>query len=108
MWRTARIHLRLSEDEFQALTPHSYYVLLDAHAEQVQHQELLFGVIASEVANRSMRPPKKWAVPRDYMPSRRSDPPPAKRVDRKQVANSVREFFGRARVEGRLITVQNG
>jgi hypothetical protein len=92
-WSIARVHLGLSDDQFYCLTPRQFHLLLDQHREQVEHQELLSGIIASAVANWSMGAPKKPLAPADFMPSRRDREEKSPRLNRKRIADNVRSFL---------------
>jgi hypothetical protein len=50
-WSSARIHLRLTDRQFGAITPRQFYQLLDRHRETVNLQKSLFGIVAAAVAN---------------------------------------------------------
>jgi len=99
----------LTDREFYRLTPRQFHLLVDQHRERIQHQELLTGILASEIANRSMRPPDKWLPPSHFMPSRNGDEwePGSRntsgRINRKKIATKVRGFLEeqmKARVNG--------
>lgn len=71
---------------------------MDQHRLQVEHSELLTGIMASAVANYSMAAPRKRLVPADFMPcrnGRKEEEPAGGRVNRKKVASDVRDFFAR-------------
>ena len=67
--------LSLSDEEFYALTPRQYNLLLKRHEEQVKHTESLMGILAATFANYtanwSMTPPKHGLQkkPAEFMPS---------------------------------------
>jgi hypothetical protein len=61
--------LGLTDDEFYSLTPRQFHLLLEEHQHVVEHQEMLFGIVASTVANWSMHGVKKPLSHTDYMPS---------------------------------------
>ena len=99
------MHLGLSDDDFFVLTPRQLHVLLGAHRERVRHDELLAGIVAACVVNHSMAPPKRAAVPSDFMPceweNRQRQKP--ERLNRKRVASQVRSFLeGQAKTLGML------
>jgi hypothetical protein len=87
----------MSDDEFGRLTPRQLFLIVDQRREQTEHQELMFGIVASAIVNWSMRGPKKSVSPSDFMPSRAGrqketeDRPP--RINRKAIADKVRAFF---------------
>ena len=86
--------LGLSAEEFFRLQPRQFYLLLNQWREVRNHQELLAGIVAAELRNRSYYRSEKWAIPRDFTPSyqgAKSDRP--KRRSRKQIAQDVRNFF---------------
>ena len=92
------MHLGLTDAEFLALTPHQYYLLMDAHWEQVEHSRLLAGTIAATVANWSFHVPKKCLNAEDFLPSntiQNEKPERARRINRKQVAADVRAWANR-------------
>jgi hypothetical protein len=61
--------LRLTDAEFYALTPRQYDALCRRQWEQIEHTELLVGIVASTVANFSLGAPKGGTKPADFMPS---------------------------------------
>jgi hypothetical protein len=90
----ARVHLGLTDEEFYALTPRQFHLLIDQHRERVEHQELLAGTVASAVANWSMKSPKEPLCAADFMPSRRDrEKEKPRRVNRRRVATRVRAFL---------------
>jgi hypothetical protein len=85
--------LGLTDEQFYALTPRQFHLLLDQHRERTEHTELLAGIIASNIVNWGFQPPKKTAVPADFMPSRMREKPKPKRINRKRIAVNVRAFL---------------
>ena len=86
--------LGLSAGEFFRLQPRQFHLMLDQWREVRNHQELLTGIVAAELRNRSYYRSEKWAIPRDFMPSYqagKSERP--KRRSRKLIAQDVRNFF---------------
>jgi len=82
---------------------------MDAHARQVEHQELLVGILAREIVNHSFHPPKQAKCAADFMPCRSTArPATARRVNRKQVADDIRGWAERARANGQVITSTDG
>ena len=74
---------------------------MDAHWEQVRQQYYLVSVLRAEIANRSMRPPKKWVTAADFM-----DIGPAKRRERSNRAvSSFRSWLEEMRLAGKVVTV---
>jgi hypothetical protein len=93
----------LSDDEFLSLTPREFFVLVHQHRMRIEHDELLTGILAAQIANWSIGAPKKPRVPSQYMPSRlvqgrrpRQQRERRERINRKQIADDVRAFFERA------------
>jgi hypothetical protein len=70
LWATARYDLRLSDEEFWALTPRQFDALVRRHRRHVESQELLFGQLTSWVANTGFRTTAEPTTPTDFMPSR--------------------------------------
>lgn len=83
--------LGLTAEEFYALTPRQYHLLVATHRKRFEHYELLAGIIASAVANWSFHAPKESLKPRDFMPSRlASERPERNRLNRRAIAAQVR------------------
>lgn len=90
--------LGLTDDEFYALTPRQYQLLLDRHEERERHSEWMFGVLAATVANFSQGAPEKALQPKDFPFLRLRDQEPAtrnRRPQRQMVADKLRMFFTR-------------
>lgn len=90
--------LGLTDDEFFALTPRQFHILLKRHKEVIEHEELLTGILActfaNYTANWSMSPPKRGLgkVPSDFMPCKAlSMPVKKKRRNRKKEQKRVTE-----------------
>ncbi len=69
LWSTALIDFGLSESQFFALTPRQYHALVKRKERDIEHRELLAGIVASTTANFSMGAPERALSPRDFMPS---------------------------------------
>ena len=69
LWSEARVTLRLSDEEFYALTPRQFAILRKFHGYEVRHRELLNGLVCSTTANYSMGAPEKPLKAADFMPS---------------------------------------
>jgi hypothetical protein len=69
------VTLGLTDRQFYRLTPRQLHLLLDRHREQVDHQELLTGIIAAAVYNSSMNRPKQPLSPKHFMPGYRRQRP---------------------------------
>jgi hypothetical protein len=65
----ARYDLRLSSDEFYALTPRQLDGLAKRHQRATEEREFLFAQLASCVVNFSMCHPKDPVKASDFMPS---------------------------------------
>lgn len=90
------MHLQVTDEEFWALTPRQFHLLLARHRERTEHRELLAGLIAATTANHSFAPPKKPLAPADFMPSqwaKKRAKPKTERMNRKRVATSVRALM---------------
>jgi hypothetical protein len=98
-WSCARYNLKLTDKQFYSLTPRQFDALLKRHREQIEHAELLVGIIASVVVNFSLGAPKTGTEPADYMPSqwrKKVQQPRKERMTKKKrqrVANSLRAYF---------------
>jgi hypothetical protein len=57
-WSIARYDLRLTDDEWLEMTPRQLHALRLRQIEQLQHSELMTGIIASVTANFSMMKPE--------------------------------------------------
>lgn len=96
MWSNARVHLRLSNREFYRLTPRLYHILLDRHKEQIEHTELMTGILAAACVNSSMNPPRKALAPADFMPSMIGKSNPVKTRAPKPDQLAIRSFLNAA------------
>lgn len=103
-----RIHLGLDPDQFFALIPRQFHLLVDQHDIRVRHDELLTGILASAIVNWSMRAPKEPSVPADFMPSRRGAGRLKKKSSRRsngqRVSDDIRSWLDQMRVAGRVVT----
>lgn len=63
--------------------------------EVIEHRELLFGIVASTIANYSLGAPKKPLQPKDFMPTQhvKQALQKPKRRNRKKEAEQIRQFF---------------
>lgn len=112
-WSIGIVILGFTEEGFFRKTPRQFHLLLDQHRERMEHQELLAGIIASEVANRSQRHPEKWVVPFDFMPSKsHKEVKRRSRARGQKVSNDIRKWVNSMAAAGRVITTnpeaQNG
>jgi hypothetical protein len=87
--------LGLTDDEFYSLTPFQFHLLLDQHEVKTKHQELLFGIVSSTVANYSMVRGKAPVSAKEFMPSSwgKDKPAPVKKLtkkDRQKIADNLR------------------
>ena len=57
-WSIGRYDLRLTDDEWLEMTPRQLHALRLRQIEQLQHSELMTGIIASVTANFSMMKPE--------------------------------------------------
>lgn len=91
----ARFHLRLSDEEFGALTPRQFHLLLDRHRERAEHEHYLAALIAATTANFSLGAPKKPLTPSDFMPSKAVEKSEVKKKgpSRKAIAQHIRCFL---------------
>ena len=90
----ARFHLRLSDEEFGALTPRQFHLLLARHREKTDQEHYLAALIASTVANFSLGAPKKPLRPSDFMPTRSVVKSAKKREpSRRLIARNIRCFL---------------
>lgn len=62
----ARCDLHFTDDSYLRLTPIEFQAVQDRHAQANEREEILFGIIASAVANFSYWPPKKPLSPNDF------------------------------------------
>jgi len=99
-WSYARMILHLSDDEFFALTPRQFHILLDRHKENIQHQELQTGILAAVFANYtvnwSMNRPKKSVSfkPSDFMPCE------MKKTPKKRQTKKAKQKQAEAQMQG--------
>lgn len=66
-WSIARENLRLTAEEWLAMTPRMVNGLTNQRLENMRWQELMMGTIAATTANYSMRAPEKQFSAKDYM-----------------------------------------
>jgi len=89
----------LTDDEFYALTPRQYALLLERHRERERHTEYLVGLVAATIANWSIGAPKDPLKPRDFplllLRDEESLVRPAQ-INRKKIAEQIRAEFARA------------
>lgn len=69
MWAQARICLRLSSEEFWALTPRQFHLLFDQYRKTLVHREMLHGFTTAAVKNASPWVKDDPAIPLHYMPN---------------------------------------
>jgi hypothetical protein len=69
LWSVARFDLRLTDAQFFELSPRQFHALTLRRKAEIDHAELLAGIVAACVVNHSMSPPKTPARPIDFMPS---------------------------------------
>ena len=112
-WSTARCVLRLSDEEFYAITPRQYSLLLRRHEELVKHQEVQTGILAATFANYtanwSMAPPKRGLQlqPADFMPSvltERAARQPRRRRRKSDFNDRARAFLAQIKAQGKVVT----
>lgn len=91
----ARFDLRLSSDEFFALTPRQLDALIQRHERQTQGREFLFAQLCSCIVNFSMTAPEKRVKPADFMPSQwaHQAAKKPKRRTRKEIAAECRDVM---------------
>ena len=75
-----------------ALTPRQFQALRRMRNRQIEHAELLAGIVASTTANYSMGAPEKPRQAREFMPSQWAPERPRK-LTRKQVALKIIRLF---------------
>jgi hypothetical protein len=106
-WSIARSYLRLSDDEFFAMTPRQFDALLKQRKSQVnskrEHFEFMLGQLTSWVANTGFRTAKEQTKATDFMPSEwrkkasnMSSSTRRKRMTKKrrrEIASGIRQFF---------------
>ena len=68
---------------------------MERNREEIEHRELLAGIIAATIANYSTRKLDEPALPKDFMPSQRAAARPVRMTKkrRQQVANDIRALF---------------
>lgn len=97
MWTTGRIVLGLTDDQFYALTPRQFHLLLDRKLDEIRHREYLTGLMAATVANFSLGAPKEPVRPRDFALPLLQDLKERKpRLNRKKIAADIRAQFNAA------------
>ena len=107
LWSLARYDLRLSTEEFYAMTVGQLDALIRRRERDIQEREFLFGQLASCTVNFSMGRPKDPVQPRDFMPSewrhQKETQAPRKRRRRQLIATEIRgvmEAFMKGRNSG--------
>ena len=96
MWTEAIYDLRLTEEQFYALTPRQFVWLRERHKQEREYQELLMAIPVSTLANHSMAAPKKAYKPYDFMPckiaerAKKEAEKPKKRWTRKGTAEQLK------------------
>jgi hypothetical protein len=90
-----RVVLGLTDQQFFDLTPRQFHLLLDQHRERTKHEEWMVGILAATIANFSGHPPKEPLKPTDFMPSARAPEEKPKRINRRKVADRIRDFLTR-------------
>jgi len=95
--------LGLTDDQFYALTPRQYHLLLERHRDREKHTEWMVGLLASTVANWSMGAPKEPLQPRDFPLLLLRDAPSEKhpRINRRRIAKNIRAQFQAAMAQRR-------
>lgn len=68
MWAVARYSLHLSTEEFYALTPRQFHLLVEAHHKRLAHQEMIQAYTTAAVINYSLAAPEQGVKPTDFMP----------------------------------------
>ena len=98
----ARYDLRLSDDDFYALTPRQFDALLKRKKVETVAQEFLAAQLTSWVANTGFRTTEKPTKPQDFMPSEwgrtrasihSGKPRRMTKKRRADIANSIRSMF---------------
>jgi hypothetical protein len=74
-WSIARYDLRLTDDEWLDMTPRQLHALRLRQIEQLQHSELMTGIIASVTANFSMMKPEPPFSAESFMIHKLPDSP---------------------------------
>ena len=94
MWAFARQDLRLSAEEFYALTPRQFHAMADRHQQGREHQELLFAQLTSWVAYTGFKSTKERIPERQFMPSQWGSAAPKRRKKRRRsraaIADEIR------------------
>jgi hypothetical protein len=101
--------LGLSDDEFFDLTPRQFQLLQNRHKEITVHEELLYGILATTIANFSMGRPDPPRIPSDFMPSewqQKKHEPKKRRNKKKEAQNftdSARRLVGALTAQGKVV-----
>lgn len=94
LWSLALYDLRLSTDDFYALTIGQLDALIRRHERSTREREFLFGQLASVYVNFSMAHPKEPVHARDFMPSEWAEQAvttqPKRRLNRQKIADGIR------------------
>lgn len=97
LWSAARYNLHLSEVDFWSLTPRQFHDLMKRHEREIEHKELLNGMLAANIVNYSMGRPDKAAQAKDFMPSQWdavvAKKPRMTKAHRQHIANRLRGLF---------------
>jgi hypothetical protein len=95
----ARYDLRLSDEEFYALTPRQFDALCKRHRMASEMTEFFFAQVSSTVMNTGFRSTEKPTSPADFMPSQRNKKPIKQRTSEQQspeeVLDRIRLAFSR-------------
>lgn len=70
-WGTAIFDLRLDEATFWNLCPYEFWILYDRYEKRKEHEQLLAGLVASQVVNFSEHPPKEPIGAMDFFRRRK-------------------------------------
>lgn len=97
----ARYDLRLSDDDFFALTPRQFDALLKRKKVETVSQEFLAAQLTSWIINTGFRTTEKPTKPQDFMPSEwrtrasvnSGKPIRMTKKRRADIANSIRSMF---------------
>lgn len=73
-----------------------YWLLMDRHQEQIDHEQCMTGTIAAAVINWSYNPPERRILPSDFMATKVKIRAP--RHSAKREENMFRSFFARQMV----------
>lgn len=108
-WAIARVDLRLSADEFYAITPKQLVAMLKRHRSRVESTEFLFGQLTSWIANTGFRTAEKPTSALDFMPSQWAKKAKAKAAAPKRIRMTKKRrqaiFEGLRATLGQVATV---